>query len=81
MVRRQGYPYGIVLVEPFVRLQEVENALMEVIKHANQHCLSRMYLSHWKPLGVSERMWSVDLDASISGESQTLGGHSCRPSE
>ena len=26
-------------------------------------------------------MWSVNLDASISGEYQTLGGYSCRPSE
>jgi hypothetical protein len=26
-------------------------------------------------------MWSVNLDASISGEYQTLGGRSCRPSE
>jgi len=37
--------------------------------------------SHWKPPGVSERMWSVNINASISGEYQTLGGHSCRPSE
>jgi hypothetical protein len=43
--------------------------------------ISKMYLSHWKPPGVSERMWSVNLDVSISGEYQTLGGHSCRPSE
>ena len=42
---------------------------------------SKMYFSHWKPPGVSERMWSVNLDASISGEYQTLGGYSCRPSE
>ena len=26
-------------------------------------------------------MWSVNLDASISEEYQTLGGHSCQPSE
>jgi len=43
--------------------------------------MSKMYFSHWKPPGVSERMWSVNLNASISGECQTLGGHSCRPSE
>jgi len=43
--------------------------------------ISKMYFSHWKPPGVSERMWSVNLNASISGEYQTLGGHSCRPSE
>jgi hypothetical protein len=26
-------------------------------------------------------MWSVNLDALISGEYQTLGGHSCGPLE
>jgi len=43
--------------------------------------ISKMYFSHWKTLGVSERMWSVNLDASNSGECQTFGGHSGRPSE
>jgi len=43
--------------------------------------ISKMYFSHWKSPGVSERMWSVNLDASISGEYQTLGEHSCRLSE
>jgi len=33
------------------------------------HILRKMYLSHLKPPGVSERMWSVNLDASISGVS------------
>jgi len=43
--------------------------------------ISEMYFSHWKPPGVSERMWSVNLDASISGDYQTLGGHSGQPLE
>jgi hypothetical protein len=43
--------------------------------------ISIMYFSHWKPPGVSERMWSVKLDALISGEYRTLGVHSCWPSE
>jgi len=30
---------------------------------------------------VSERMWRVNIDASISGEYQTIGGHSSQPSE
>jgi hypothetical protein len=42
--------------------------------------ISKMYFSHWKPPGVSERMWSVNLDASIAGEYHTLWGHSSRPS-
>jgi hypothetical protein len=43
--------------------------------------ISKMYFRPWKPSEVSERMWSVNLDASISGEYQTIGGHSARPSE
>jgi len=41
--------------------------------------IRKMYFSHLKPEGVSERMWSVNLDASISGENKTQGGHAgCR---
>jgi hypothetical protein len=43
--------------------------------------ISKMYFSLWKPSEVSERMWSVNLDGSISGEYLTIGGHSGRPSE
>jgi hypothetical protein len=53
----------------------------ELLAESADMCISKMYFSHWKPPGESERMWSVNLDASISGEYQTLGGHSCRPSE
>jgi hypothetical protein len=51
------------------------------ITHFALHSISKIYFSQRKPPEVSERMWSVNLDASISGEYQTLGGHSCRPSE
>jgi len=43
--------------------------------------ISKMYFSLWKTAGVSERMWSVNLEASISGDDQTLGGYSGWPSE
>jgi hypothetical protein len=43
--------------------------------------ISKMYFMHWKPPGVSARMWSVNLDVSISGDYWTLGGHPCRPLE
>jgi hypothetical protein len=43
--------------------------------------ISKMYFSLWKPPEVSERMWSVNLEGSISEEYQTVGGHSGRPSE
>jgi hypothetical protein len=41
----------------------------------------KMNFSYWKPPGVPERMWRVNIDAVISGEYQTLGGHSGRTSE
>ena len=44
MVSRHGYPDCIVLVEPFVRLHEVENPLLEVIKHADLHCMEEVGL-------------------------------------
>jgi len=31
-------------------------------------CISKIYFSHWNPPGVSERMWRVNLEPSISGE-------------
>jgi len=43
--------------------------------------ISKMYLSHWVTPGVSERRWRVNLDASISGEYQTIGVNCGRPSE
>jgi len=45
------------------------------------HNISKMYFSLLKTPEVSERMWSVNLDASISEDYQTVGGHSGRPSE
>ena len=47
----------------------------------NLQLISKIYYSHWKTPGVSERMWSVNIAASISGGYQTLGGHSGRPLE
>ena len=41
-----------------------------------QAYISKMYFRLWKPSEVSERMWSVNLDGSISGEYQTIRGHS-----
>ena len=35
MVSRHGCPDCIVLVEPFVRLHDVENPLLDVVKHAD----------------------------------------------
>jgi hypothetical protein len=43
--------------------------------------ISKIDFSLWKPPGVSERMWSISLEALISGEYQTLQGHSNRLSE
>jgi len=43
--------------------------------------ISKMDFSHWKPRRVSERMWSVNFDASSSGQYEMLGAHSCWASE
>ena len=43
--------------------------------------ISKLYVSLWKTPGVSERMSSVNLEASILGEYRTLAGYSGRPSE
>jgi hypothetical protein len=43
--------------------------------------ITEMYFSHWKTVVVSEKVWSVNLEASISGEYQTLGGYSGWPLE
>jgi len=43
--------------------------------------IRKMYCSHWKHAGVSDRMRSVNIDASIVGEYVTLGGYSCQSSE
>jgi hypothetical protein len=40
------------------------------------YVISEMYFSHWEPPGVCERRRSVNFEASISGENQTLEGHS-----
>jgi hypothetical protein len=44
VVSRYRYADCIPLVEPFVRLHEVENPLLEVIKHANVHCMEEVRL-------------------------------------
>jgi hypothetical protein len=36
--------------------------------------ISKMYFSLWESPEVSERMWSVNLEASISAEYQTVRG-------
>ena len=59
-------------------LQEVQLAFGDV---NSLFFISKMYFSLRKTPEVSERMWSVNLDASIAEEYQTVGGHSGRPSE
>ena len=44
MVGRDGKPDCIVLVELFVCLHEVENPLLEVVKHADLHCMEEVGL-------------------------------------
>jgi hypothetical protein len=43
--------------------------------------ISKMNFTIWNSPEVSERMWSVNFDESMSGEYQTVGGRTGRPSE
>ena len=44
MVSRHGLSDCIELVKPFVHLHEVENPLLEVVKHADLHCMEEVGL-------------------------------------
>ena len=44
LVRRHGQPDCIVLVQPFVSFHEVENPHIEVVKHADLHCMEKVGL-------------------------------------
>jgi hypothetical protein len=44
MVSRHGSADCIVLVKPFMRLDEVENPLLEVVKHADVNCMEEVGL-------------------------------------
>ena len=44
MVSRHGEPDCIVHFEPFVCVHEVENPLLEVVKHADLHCMEQVGL-------------------------------------
>jgi len=63
----------------FLTKEEKEKYIEEHVE--SKTAIRNMYFSHWKTPGVSERMWSVNLDASISAQYQTLGGHSGWASE
>jgi hypothetical protein len=49
--------------------------------NSSRYCISKMDFSHGEDPGVRERRRSVNLEESIPGEYQTLGGHWGRPSE
>jgi hypothetical protein len=67
------------LLERAYPLQEFTCQWLKNPKHSEY--ISKMNFSFWKTPGVSERMWSVNLEASISGEYQTLAGYVGRPLE
>jgi len=64
-----------------VNYSESNAKVVGTLKWNPQPVISKMYFSHREPPEVSERMWSVNIDVSISGEYQTLGGHSGRLAE
>jgi len=67
--RVQPYPYtaGRWRMRPYSRIALSVNGYVSLTGFASLHLfrrvnISKMYFSHWKPPGVSERMWSVNLD-------------------
>jgi hypothetical protein len=70
----QNYTY-----HPFGRCEEDKSVQCGIKKKGMN--ISKMYFSHWKPPGVFERMWSVNLDALNLGDYQTPGGNSGQPSD
>jgi hypothetical protein len=70
------HPYQPVLHKSFT--DKVTSSHSDGFESTN---ISKVYISYWETPGVSERRRSVNLEASISGENQTIGGHSGRPSE
>jgi len=44
VLSRHGYPGCILLVKPFVHLHDMENPLLEVVKHADLHCMEKIRL-------------------------------------
>jgi hypothetical protein len=56
------------MLTTYARPTSVDTALMLIFTMREGPCISKMYLSRSKLPGVSERMWSVNLDGSISGE-------------
>jgi len=63
MVSRHGYPYCMVLVEPFVRLHEVDNPLLEMAKHANLHFMEKVGLQE-----VAHDTWNMskNIESSVN---------------
>jgi len=67
-------------LKPLLKLMQLQPHQISAVNWMVQY-ISKWYFSHWKPPEVSERMWSVNLNASISGGYHTLEGYFCRPSE
>jgi len=61
--------------------RQVYHKTQVVPRRGPNRFISTMYCSHWEPPAVCERRRSVNLEASIIGENQSLGGHSGRPLE
>jgi hypothetical protein len=62
----------VILFTLFILDPDVMIFRHDPLVHIGIYYISKMYFSYWEPPGVTERMWSVHLDASVSGEYQTL---------
>jgi hypothetical protein len=70
MASRDGYPDGIVLVEPFMHSHEVENTLLEVVKHANLHCMEKVGL---RKVAHNEGNMLIPIESWVTIERRVFG--------
>ena len=63
MVSRHRRPDCIVVVEPFVCLHEVENPLLEEVKHADLHCMEEVRL---REVAHHTRNRSKQVESSVN---------------
>ena len=70
VVSRHGKPDCILLVGPFVHLHEVENPLLEVVKHADLNCMEEVGL---REVAHNTRNVSKHVEFSVNMAQREFG--------
>jgi hypothetical protein len=63
VIRRHRLPDCIVLLELFVGLHEVVNPILEVVKHANLHCMEEVRV---REVAHDRRYMSKHVQSSVN---------------